>query len=230
MKNNQHLANYELGKEIHKRLIELGIENPINHRLVKQWNDEKYLDNLTKKLTPFLESLGIYANHEDSQHTANRLIDYWCNQLFYGLDYNYFPQVNPMPNEFTYHSPLIAENIKFTSTCEHHLVPIHGVAIIAYKPDSVLVGLNKLNSILEFFSHRPQLQERLTKQLFVSLQHLLQTENIAVLIKAKHDCICSNGISDFTSSHSSFEFGGTFDSDLSFKQHLLNKLESIQVF
>lgn len=224
MKNNQYQTNYELGKKVQKRLIEFGIENPVNHQLIKQWSNEKHLDSLAKKLIPFLENLGIYSNHEDSSHTANRLVDYWCNQLFYGLDYNYFPQINLMPNEFAYHNPLIAENIKFTSTCEHHLVPIHGVAIIAYKPDSILVGLNKLNSVLDFFVHRPQLQERLVKQIFISLQYLLKTENIAILIKARHDCICSNGISDLTSTHTTFELGGVFDTDAVLKENLLNKL------
>lgn len=224
MKNNQHQTNYELGKEVQQCLINFGIENPVNHKFITLWNNQEHLDDLTKKLTPFLESLGIYANHEDSTHTANRLVDYWCNQLFYGLDYKYFPQINPMPNEFAYHNPLIAENIKFTSTCEHHLVPIHGVAIIGYIPDSVLVGLNKLNLVLDFFAHRPQLQERLVKQLFISLQYLLKTENVAILIKARHDCICSNGVNDLTSTHTTFELGGVFDTDNTLKENLFSLL------
>lgn len=225
MKNTCYQSDYALGLEIQKILLDAGIENPVNTDKIKAWNDPAHMEQLTGKLAMFFDELGIYRDSNDCNHTANRLIDYWCQQLFYGLDYNCFPEVNPMSNEFAYHNPLIAEDIQFTSTCEHHLVPIHGVAVIAYKPDKIVVGLNKLNAILDFFTHRPQLQERLTRQIFITLKYILQTEDIAVLIRARHDCICSNGITDFTSFHSSFELGGVFSSDTSFKQHLLDKLK-----
>lgn len=225
MKNICYQSNHALGLEIKQILLDAGIENPVSAVKINEWKDPMHMEQLTGKLAMFFTELGIYSDNKECKHTANRLIDYWCQQLFYGLDYSRFPEITPIPNEFAYHHPLIAEDIQFTSTCEHHLVPIHGMAVIAYKPSKMVVGLNKLNAILDFFTHRPQLQERLTRQVFITLKHILQTEDIAVLIRARHDCICSNGITDFTSFHSSFEFGGIFNSDISFKQHLLAKLK-----
>ena len=112
----------------------------------------------------------------------------------------------------------------YQSTCEHHLVAIKGSDIIAYQPQNHIVGLKKINQNLHFFAERPQLQERLTRQVFIVLQHLLQSENIALIIKAQHDCINNLNVTNDATWHFSSQFGGIFNSDKNLKQHILQRI------
>jgi GTP cyclohydrolase I len=135
-----------------------------------------------------------------------------------------------MNNEFAYDSPIIASNIVFQTTCEHHLVPIKGIAVIAYAPKDKLIGLSKINELLYFFAARPQLQERLTLQIVKSLSHILQTEDVAVLIKASHDCMNINGNSNDTTTHITSKFGGVFVKQVGFQTNLMQLFNGTQYY
>lgn len=215
-----YTTNPDLGSEIHQLLLDANLENQADFVAIQLWNDPKQIAILNQQLKGFLNTLGL-ANAHNNQQNAARLVNFWCQERFYGLNYNNFPHITAVVNEFNYNSPLIAENIKFVTTCEHHLVPINGTAVIAYTPKKHLVGLNKLNCVVEFFSHRPQLQERLTLQIFKSLKYLLKTEDVAVIIKARHECISSNGINDVMSYHTTYQFSGDFATNPTLQQQLL---------
>lgn len=213
-----------LGNKIKQLLMDNDLENPVNFNFVTAWTQNSQQQLLQKQLSDFLGTLGLYQNEKENNHSAERLVNYWCNELFYGLHYTNFPQISLIPNQFRYTSPLIAEKIQFTTTCEHHLVPIDGIATIAYQPQQYLVGLNKLNCILEFFSHRPQLQERLTRQIHLSLQHILQTRDVAIIIKARHACINTHGIQDNNSQHTTYQLSGIYEQNQALQQHLFNSV------
>ena len=218
------MYDYTLGLKIHNLLEEHNLENPVDFTQVAAWNDPEYLASLEAKFGAFMAQLGLYRNPAELPRSAQRLVDFYTAERFSGLDYRKFPQVKTISNEFGYTEPLIARDIRLASTCEHHLVPITGKVLIAYIPQQYLVGLNKLNQIVEFFAQRPQLQERLTRQLLVVFQELLGTLNIAVVINAQHNCINSGGIQNDASLHSTYQLAGTFATDLCLKAQILTYL------
>lgn len=204
-----HTRNQTLGNKVRQILMERGLENPVSNR-INLWNDEKHLRLLESKLGDFLTELGLGLNDESMRKTPNRVVKFFINELFYGLDYNNFPEMSTTANAFKYHTPLISKGISVNSTCEHHLVSIHGEAIIAYIPGDSIIGLSKLNRIVDFFASRPQVQERLNRQIFVALQTVLETESVAVAINAKHNCIVTRGVQDNDTKNLTFELGGEF--------------------
>lgn len=210
----------KLGQEIHQLLIANQLENELDfNQYQKSLYDEQELINAWSNL---LVKLG-YNNDNTLTKQAERLTDFYLNDRFLGLDYAKFPKITPLANTQNYHEPLIARNIEFISTCEHHLVPINGIALIAYKPADVIIGLNKLNVVLEFFAKRPQLQERLTRQVSVVLKHILKTEDVAVIINAKHNCMSLECV-DNSTEHLTFEFSGIFKADASYRELLFLKI------
>ncbi len=206
----------KLGQEIHQLLIAEKLENELN--FAQYTSNQIHEQELIAAWSNLLIKLGYTADNSLGKH-AERLTDFYVNDRFAGLNYNKFPKISPLPNTQNYHEPLIARNIEFISTCEHHLVPINGRATIAYKPANILVGLNKLNLVLDFFAKRPQLQERLTRQVGVVLKHLLQANDIAVIIQAKHNCMSLECV-DNSTEHTTFELGGVFKNDASYKNLL----------
>lgn len=216
--------DYQLGLKIHQLLKEQNLENPVNFNQIEQWDNPEYLCEVKEKYCELLTLIGLADTLLEGSKTAHRIFTMLLQERFSGLDYHNFPSFNTTANTFNYQEPLIAENIIFQSTCEHHLVAIKGSAIIAYQPQNHIVGLKKLNQILHFFAARPQLQERLTRQVFVVLQHLLQSENIAIVIKAQHDCMNNLNVTNDATWHVSSQFGGIFNSDKNLKQHILQRI------
>lgn len=215
--------DYQLGMKIHQLLIQQNLENQVDFTKVTECRDSEYQEIIKAKFAEVLNLLGFAANEEENRSTAKRVIDLYLQERFWGLDYHKFPTFAMMSNEFNYHEPLIASNVMFQTSCEHHLVAVKGCAIIAYIPKNHLVGLGKLNQILHFFAARPQLQERLTRQVFVVLQELLATEDVAIALKAQHDCMNNHGIINDDTWHSSSQFGGVFkDADLQARLLLKN--------
>jgi len=131
-------------------------------------------------------------------------------EIFSGLDYTKFPKLSLIENKMNAHEMVKVSNIDLTSTCEHHFVTIDGVAKVAYIPEKTIIGLSKINRIVRFFAQRPQVQERLTRQVLVALQVLLGTENVAVSIEATHYCVKSRGVMDSNSKTSTTALGGYF--------------------
>lgn len=213
--------DYQLGMKIHQLLIQQNLENQVDFTKIIECRDTVHQEIIKAKFAEVLNLLGFAANEEENYNTAKRVIDLYLQERFWGLDYHKFPTFAIMSNEFNYHEPLIASNIVFQTSCEHHLVAVKGCAIIAYIPKNHLVGLGKLNQVLHFFAARPQLQERLTRQVFVVLQELLATEDVAVVLKAQHDCMNNHGIINDDTWHSSSQFGGVFKDDSGLQIRLL---------
>ncbi|MCE3268493.1 MAG: hypothetical protein K0R49_745 [Burkholderiales bacterium] len=206
-------TNHELGLEIHKLLQKNGLENPINWQSIDLWQDNKHIKKLEDKLTDFIELLGLNLSDSSLSKTPCRMVKLFLEDLFWGLDYHNFPEVTLQCNTAAYISPLVSKDIQLKSTCEHHFVAITGYVTIAYIPDGKIIGLGKLNQIVNFFASRPQLQERLTRQINIVLQYLLETADIAVAIAARHDCINRGCVKDTANEILSFDFGGKFLSD-----------------
>jgi GTP cyclohydrolase I len=134
----------------------------------------------------------------------------YVSELCAGLSYNEFPKVSVFENKMGYDQMVVQKDITFHSMCEHHFVNFNGFAQIAYIPNDTVVGLSKLNRIVNFFARRPQVQERLTEQIFYALKYILNTDNIAVLISAEHLCVKSRGIGDQSSGMTTSKLGGHF--------------------
>ena len=208
----------ELAKRVYKILEEHGLENPILFDQVLQWQNLDNLSSLEQKLSVFLQQLGFDLSSESLSKTPQRVLKLFINELFFGLNYQNFPEISIVNNEFTYTSPLFSSNIPVNSTCEHHLVSIKGVAIISYIPNKQVIGIGSFNKLVDFFAKRPQVQERLTRQIFVILQEILATPNIAIAINATHDCIINRGSHDNSSNILTLELGGRFKDDLMLSQ------------
>jgi GTP cyclohydrolase I len=200
------MNNYDkdpvLGQKVAQYLASLGIDNPIKAPMDSGL--------VTQSITDLIKGLGIIPDDDSIQKTPERVARFFVNELFYGLDYNNFPKITFNHNQYGYQDPVISKNISFKSTCEHHLVTISGEAFVAYIPKDNVIGLSKINRVVNFFARRPQVQERATLQIFHALAYILQTEDIALLIKASHHCITMRGVSDHNVENITYQFGGQF--------------------
>lgn len=159
-----------------------------------------------------MKILGLDLNDDSLSETPKRLAKMYVNELFEGLDPKNFPKITTIENKMQYDQMVCVRNIEVMSTCEHHFQPIDGFATIAYIPKTKVIGLSKLNRIAEFFARRPQVQERLTKQIADCLQFILETEDVAVHINAKHYCMIARGIQDSHSTTTTSDLRGAFKS------------------
>lgn len=143
-----------------------------------------------------MKALGLDLADDSLQNTPKRVAKMFCDEIFYGLDDSNFPSMTAQSNKFQYNQMLVETNITVNSTCEHHFVPIIGVAHIAYVPKDKILGLSKFNRVVDFYSRRPQVQERLTNDILQCLHKHLETDDIAVCIDASHMCVRLRGIKD----------------------------------
>ena len=209
-----------LGKKINRLLIDKQVESPV---FFDKLNSDNFV-TIQQKVSELLEVLGFDLRNNSVSDTPKRTTKFFINELFYGLDYNNFPKMTSNPNDFGYHRPLFSQAIYFNSTCEHHLVSISGHAYLAYIPKDKVVGLSKLNRIVDFFAKRPQVQERATRQIFFVLQEVLGTEDVAVAIQAKHHCIAIRGVRDESTRNLTVEFGGQFESNQQLQSAMYNMM------
>ena len=158
--------------------------------------------------------------------TPTRLAKMYVDELYWGLDYNNFPKCTAIENKMGYDEMVLEKNVTVLSTCEHHFVTIDGLAAIAYIPNKKVIGLSKLNRIVEFFSKRPQVQERLTEQIYHTLTYILGTEDVAVVIDAVHFCVRSRGVRDYNSSTITSKLGGRFKSNPALRAEFLSLSKS----
>ena len=161
-------------------------------------------------ISHIMETLGLDLKDDSLKGTPNRVAKMFVNEIFGGLNPNKKPKASTFENKYKYGQMLVEKNITVYSTCEHHLLPIVGKAHIAYISNGTVVGLSKMNRIVDYFAKRPQVQERLTIQIVKELQQILNTESVACVIDAKHLCVNSRGIRDTESSTVTSEFGGKF--------------------
>ncbi len=188
------------------------------------------LDNQDKKNQiegHFREILGLLSldlSDDSLMETPHRVAKMFVDEVFSGLDYANFPKITLIQNKMGCDEMVRVKNITFTSTCEHHLVTIDGLATVAYIPGETIIGLSKINRIVRFFSQRPQVQERLTQQILVALQTLLGTEDVAVRIDGTHYCVKSRGVMDATSGTTTTALGGIFKKNSATRGEFLHGL------
>ena len=184
-------------------------ETPMRPDAFDLSNSEKIL-LIEEKMREILYVLGMDLTDDSLSGTPTRVAKMFVNEIFSGLHPNNKPKASSFENKYQYGEMLVEKNITLYSTCEHHLLPIVGKAHVAYISNGTVVGLSKMNRIVDYYAKRPQVQERLTLQIVEELQKVLNTKNVACVIDAKHLCVNSRGISDVNSSTVTSEFGGRF--------------------
>lgn len=182
---------------------------PMRHDAFKLSNEEK-IDIIKDDVRHIMETLGLDLTDDSLRGTPNRVAKMFVKEIFSGLNPNKKPSASTFENKYKYGEMLVEKNITVYSTCEHHLLPIVGKAHVAYISNGTVVGLSKMNRIVDYYAKRPQVQERLTIQIVKELQDVLNTEDVACVIDAKHLCVNSRGIRDIESSTVTSEFGGKF--------------------
>ncbi len=192
---------------VKEALIAKGLETPLKD--VGLSSEQKY-DRLKGLFTEVVDTLGLDLNDDSLAETPHRIAKMYVHEIFSGLDYETFPKIALIENKMQVDEMVKVNNISLTSTCEHHFVTIDGYAKVAYIPNDKIIGLSKINRIVRFFAKRPQVQERLTQQILIALQALLETDNVAVSINATHYCVKSRGVMDATSETSTTALGGDF--------------------
>ena len=184
-------------------------ETPMRTDAFKLRSDEK-IDIIKDDVQHIMETLGLDLSDDSLKGTPNRVAKMFVNEIFGGLDPAKKPKASTFENKYKYGEMLVEKNITLYSTCEHHFLPIVGRAHVAYISNGMVVGLSKMNRIVDYFAKRPQVQERLTIQIVEELQNILNTKDVACVIDAKHLCVNSRGIKDIESSTVTSEFGGKF--------------------
>lgn len=209
----------EEARRVSQQLQAANLECPIiDNGLGKQ---EKY-DRIKAAMTDVLETLGMDLSDDSIRDTPDRIAKMYVFELFSGLDYTQFPAISMIDNKMGVDEMVKVSDISVLSSCEHHFVTIDGIAKVAYIPDKKIIGLSKINRLVRFFAQRPQVQERLTQQVHVALQTLLQTKNVAVHIEATHYCVKSRGIMDASSTTATMALGGVFKCNEHTRAEFLN--------
>lgn len=173
-------------------------------------SDEEKIERIKKNVSEIMHTLGLDLNDDSLSGTPNRVAKMYVKEIFGGLNPSKKPNSSTFDNKYKYGEMLVEKNITLYSTCEHHLLPIVGKAHVAYISNGTVVGLSKMNRIVDYFAKRPQVQERLNIQIVKELQNVLDTEDVACVIDAKHLCVNSRGIRDIESSTVTAEYGGRF--------------------
>ena len=204
---------------VRETLVQKGLETPmIDTGLTAE---EKY-SRIKDLMSDVVETLGLDLNDDSLAETPHRIAKMYVHEIFSGLDYSKFPKLSLIENKMGADEMVKIRDIDLTSTCEHHFVTIDGVAKVAYIPKDTIIGLSKINRIVRFFGQRPQVQERLTRQILVALQALLGTEDVAVSIDATHYCVKSRGVMDTNSQTSTTALGGCFRENIHTRAEFLN--------
>ena len=178
------------------------------------------LASIQKDVAHIMETLGLDMTDDSLKGTPKRVAKMFVNEIFSGLHPDNKPNVSVFDNNYKYGEMLVEKNITVYSTCEHHLLPIVGRAHVAYISNGTVVGLSKMNRIVDYYAKRPQVQERLTMQIVQELQRAMGTEDVACVIDAKHLCVNSRGIRDIESSTVTSEFGGKFKEEATRREFL----------
>jgi GTP cyclohydrolase IA len=202
-------TNDDIFDEIGDNHISTNVNNPIRPDAFDISDDEK-IALIKKDVTNILTTLGMDLTDDSMQGTPNRVAKMFVKEIFGGLNPNKKPSASTFENNYKYGEMLVEKNITLYSTCEHHLLPIVGRAHVAYISSGTVIGLSKMNRIVDYYARRPQVQERLTMQIVKELQLALGTADVACVIDAKHLCVNSRGIKDIESSTVTSEFGGKF--------------------
>ena len=210
MSYNKTKCDPVLGQRVHEHLVKMGVETPMKPN---NWDRKEKIDAIEGYMHQIMKTLGLDLTDDSLVDTPLRVAKMYVNEIFWGLDYEAFPKCTTVDNKMKYDEMVCERNVNVQSNCEHHFVVIDGLATVAYVPKDKVLGLSKINRIVEYFSKRPQIQERLTEQVFYALQYILDTEDVAVMIDAQHYCVKSRGVEDTGSSTVTSKLGGGFKSD-----------------
>ena len=171
---------------------------------------EEKIAKISDHFRSIMETLGLDLKNDSLERTPDRVAKMYVDEVFSGLSEENFPKITVIDNEMNYDQMLVVKDINVTTMCEHHFVTIHGFAHVAYIPNTKVIGLSKINRIVRYFSRRPQVQERLTKQIADCLCVVLATDDVAVYLQAKHFCVASRGVEDFNSTTGTSDLRGAF--------------------
>lgn len=201
-----------MGNEIRAHLLKMGVETPVIADMLAV-DDKEKIKVLEDAFTTIWKTIGMDLSDDSLMETPKRMAKMYVNEIFYGLKAENFPKCTAVDNKMKYDEMVVERNVNVQSNCEHHGVVIDGFATVAYIPKDKVLGLSKLNRIVSYFSKRPQIQERLTEQVYFALQYILGTDDIAVMVDAQHFCVKSRGVEDVGSSTITTKLGGCFKSD-----------------
>ncbi|UJF23633.1 GTP cyclohydrolase I FolE [Shewanella sp. OMA3-2] len=204
------MALSETAKKVQAALADRGLETPM---LPQTSTPEERKVKIEHHMREILTLMSLDLTDDSLADTPRRIAKMYVDEIFSGLDYQNFPKITVIENKMGVDEMVRVQDISLTSTCEHHLVTIDGFATVAYLPRTKIIGLSKINRIVRFFAQRPQVQERLTQQVLVALQTLLETKDVAVKVDAVHYCVKSRGVMDSTSSTTTTALGGIFKSN-----------------
>ncbi len=216
MKPQETMQNIQLSQDLVDDMGDNHFSSSVETPMVK---DAFSLDDAEKKrvisyhFSEIMKTLGLDLEDDSLRGSPDRVAKMYIDEIFSGLNPKNKPKVSLFENKYQYNEMLVEKDISFYSNCEHHFVPIIGKAHVAYKSNGKVIGLSKINRIVDYFSKRPQVQERLTRQIALELTKILDTEDVAVLIYAKHLCVASRGIKDDTSETFSAYYGGEFKNE-----------------
>ncbi|KAA1194313.1 GTP cyclohydrolase I FolE [Pseudohalioglobus sediminis] len=200
----------EDARKVRDALVEHGLETPMLRNGLTR--DQK-VERIREAFVDIAQALELDLTDDSLCDTPNRIAKMYVDEIFSGLDYSRFPKATAIDNKMGVDEMVRVDDITLVSTCEHHFITIDGTARVAYIPKGRVIGLSKINRIVRFFAQRPQVQERLTRQVMVALQTLLGTDDVAVVIDAAHYCVKARGVMDATSSTRTSALGGQFRHD-----------------
>ena len=200
-------------------LVQHGLETPMIDNGLSA--DQKYR-RIEALMREVVETLGLDLSDDSLAETPHRIAKMYVREIFSGLDYSEFPSLSLIDNKMGVNEMVKVRDIEMVSTCEHHFVTIDGTAKVAYIPKDKILGLSKINRLVRFFARRPQVQERLTRQILVALKALLGTDDVAVSIDAVHYCVKSRGVMDSNSQTSTTALGGVFEKNIHTRAEFLN--------
>lgn len=204
--------------KVRDALLERGLETPMIPATLTA--DEKKVA-IEAHFTDILNILGLDLTDDSLCDTPRRIAKMYVSEIFSGLDYSNFPKLTVIENKMNVDEMVKVQNIDLSSTCEHHLITIDGTASVAYIPQDKVIGLSKINRMVRFFAQRPQVQERLNEQILVALQTLLETDDVAVSIRATHFCVKARGVMDANSQTTTTSLGGLFKSNPNTRKEFL---------
>ncbi len=189
-------------------------------------NDQQKIKKIAFHFNAIMETLGLDMTDDSLSGTPLRVANMYVNEIFSGLDPGNFPDTTLFENRYNYGEMIVEKNITFFSNCEHHFVPIYGKVHVAYFSSDKVIGLSKINRIVQYFAKRPQVQERLTMQIAEKMKSVLDTEHVAVIVDATHLCVSSRGVGDTNSQTGTAHFNGKFKDEI-IKKEFLNYINAI---
>jgi GTP cyclohydrolase I len=203
-----HKSDPKLGKQIHEYLVSKGVETPLTDLVNESAESKRAI--IKSSVKDIMTALGLDMTDDSLIDTPNRVAKMYVDEIFRGLNYDLFPKCTAVDNKMHYDEMVVEKDVTCISSCEHHLVTIDSKATIAYIPNKRVLGLSKMNRIAKFFAQRPQIQERMTEQIFHAMCYILETDNVAVIVSGVHYCVKARGVEDTHSSTVTSKLGGLF--------------------